>query len=60
MPEIEKKEPGRPDVEEPERGDPRLREPANEKARDPGIIKGTPDDGRPATRDLDSPWLGGG
>ena len=59
MPEIEKKEQGRPDVEQPERGDPRLHEPSVEKAPGTGIIKGTSHDRPPATHDPDSPWLGG-
>jgi hypothetical protein len=60
MPEMQKKEPGRPDVEQPERGDPRLREPSVEKAPDAGIITGTSDGRPPATHDPNSPWLGGG
>lgn len=60
MPDIEKKEPGRPVVEQPERGDPRQHEPA-EKVRDGGGTGKSQD--RPPRRrpgNADSPWMGGG
>jgi hypothetical protein len=62
MPEIEKKESGRPAVEQPERGDPRLREQPIEKARDAGVAKGKSQDRPPGQRpgSTDSPWMGGG
>jgi hypothetical protein len=59
MPQIEKKEPGRPDVQQRERGDPRQHDQSNEKTRDeakPNRAQDTP----PASRGKDSPWMGGG
>jgi hypothetical protein len=59
MPEIEKKEPGRPDVQQRERGDPRQQYQPIDKQKGPGNT--TAQDRPPASRgDDDSPWMGGG
>jgi hypothetical protein len=59
MPEIEKKEPGRPDVTQRERGDPRQhREPVEK--RPPPAPPESSHDRPPANRSDDSPWMGGG
>jgi len=60
MAEHDKREPGRADVKQRERGDPRQHdEPIDRRRQDAP----NPDDSsahRPASRDDDSPWMGGG
>jgi hypothetical protein len=59
MPEIVKKEPGRPDVENRERGDPRQHYQPIEKHEQEQTE--TAQDQPPANRRSDdSPWMGGG
>jgi len=60
MPEIEKKEPGRPDVKQRERGDIRQRNQPIEKRRDETTTPKPAQDRPPARRGDDSPWMGGG
>jgi len=59
MPEIEKKDPGRPDVKQRERGDIRQQNQPIEKRRDETTPKPA-QDRPPARRGDDSPWMGGG
>jgi len=59
MPEIEKKEPGRPDVQQRERGDVRQQDQPIDKIRDESRSE-TAQDTPPAPRGRDSPWMGGG
>jgi hypothetical protein len=59
MPDIEKKEPGRPDVQQHERGDPRQHDQPIDRHR-PEPPKKPAQDEPPASRGHNSPWMGGG
>jgi len=61
MAEHDKKEPGRSDVQQRERGDPRQHDHAIDRHRQDTPKPGaSSQDRRPASREDDSPWMGGG